>query len=328
MHAITVTSPGGPEALQWAEVPDPAPGPGQVLLDVAATAVNRADVLQRRGLYPPPPGASDILGLECSGTVAAVGNGVRDWQVGDRVCALLAGGGYAEKVVVPAGQLLPVPDGLDLVAAASLPEVACTVWSNLVMIGGMHAGQLVLIHGGGGGIGTHAIQVAVALGATVAVTAGSEHKLAACRDLGATLTVNYREDDFVAAVRDTPQRGADLILDNMGAKYLDRNVDALAKDGQLCVIGMQGGAVGELNLGKLIAKRGRVFATGLRGRPETGRSSKAEIVTEVTRKLWPLVADGTVRPVVHAELPITEAATAHEMLDSADTVGKVVLTLA
>ncbi|MGW5076402.1 NAD(P)H-quinone oxidoreductase [Rhodococcus sp. NPDC004095] len=328
MHAITVTSPGGPEALQWAEVPDPAPGPGQVLLDVAATAVNRADVLQRRGLYPPPPGASDILGLECSGTVAAVGDGVRDWQVGDRVCALLAGGGYAEKVVVPAGQLLPVPDGLDLVAAASLPEVACTVWSNLVMIGGMHAGQLVLIHGGGGGIGTHAIQVAVALGATVAVTAGSEHKLAACRDLGATLTVNYREDDFVAAVRDTPQRGADLILDNMGAKYLDRNVDALAKDGQLCVIGMQGGAVGELNLGKLIAKRGRVFATGLRGRPETGRSSKAEIVTEVTRKLWPLVADGTVRPVVHAELPITEAATAHEMLDSADTVGKVVLTLA
>ncbi|MGW0043947.1 NAD(P)H-quinone oxidoreductase [Rhodococcus sp. NPDC003348] len=328
MHAITVTSPGGPEALQWAEVPDPAPGPGQVLLDVAATAVNRADVLQRRGLYPPPPGASDILGLECSGTVAAVGDGVRDWQVGDRVCALLAGGGYAEKVVVPAGQLLPVPDGLDLVAAASLPEVACTVWSNLVMIGGMHAGQLVLIHGGGGGIGTHAIQVAVALGATVAVTAGSEHKLAACRDLGATLTVNYREDDFVAAVRDTPQRGADLILDNMGAKYLDRNVDALAKDGQLCVIGMQGGAVGELNLGKLIAKRGRVFATGLRGRPETGRSSKAEIVTEVTRKLWPLVADGTVRPVVHAELPITEAAAAHEMLDSADTVGKVVLTLA
>ncbi|MFD4293728.1 NAD(P)H-quinone oxidoreductase [Rhodococcus sp. NPDC058505] len=327
MHAITVTAPGGPEVLAWSEVPDLSPGPGRVLVDVAATAVNRADVLQRRGLYPPPPGESEILGLECSGTVAAVGEGVTDWRVGDRVCALLAGGGYAQQVVVPATQVLPVPDGLDLVAAASLPEVACTVWSNLVMIGGMHSGQLVLIHGGGGGIGTHAIQVAGALGATVAVTAGSEHKLAACRDLGATLTVNYREDDFVAAVRDTPQRGADLILDNMGAKYLDRNVDALAKDGQLCVIGMQGGAIGDLNLGKLIAKRGRVFATGLRGRPETGRSSKAEIVAEVTRSLWPLIADGTVRPVVHAELPITEAAAAHELLDSADTVGKIVLTL-
>lgn len=327
MHAITVTTPGGPEALRWTEVPDPVAGPGEVLIDVAATAVNRADVLQRRGLYPPPPGASEILGLECSGTVAAVGAGVRDWTVGNRVCALLVGGGYAQRVAVPASQLMPVPDGLDLVAAASLPEVACTVWSNLVMIGGMRAGQLVLIHGGGGGIGTHAIQVAKARGATVAVTAGSEHKLAACRELGATLTVNYREDDFVAAVRNTPQGGADLILDNMGAAYLGRNVDALAKDGQLCVIGMQGGAIGDLNLGKLLAKRGRVFATGLRGRPETGRSSKAEIVAEVTRKLWPLIADGTVRPVVHTELPITEAAAAHELLDSADTVGKVVLTV-
>ncbi|MFF0816181.1 NAD(P)H-quinone oxidoreductase [Rhodococcus sp. NPDC003318] len=328
MHAITVTAPGGPEVLTWSEVPDPSPGPGEVLIDVAATAVNRADVLQRRGLYPPPRGASEILGLECSGTVSALGDGVRDWQIGDRVCALLAGGGYAEKVAVPATQLLPVPDGLDLAAAASLPEVACTVWSNLVMIGGMRAGQLVLIHGGGGGIGTHAIQVASALGATVAVTAGSELKLAACRDLGASITVNYREDDFVAAVRDTPQGGADLILDNMGAKYLDRNVDALAKDGQLCVIGMQGGAIAELNIGKLLAKRGHVFATGLRGRPETGTSSKAEIVSEVTARLWPLVADGTIRPVVHAELPITEAGRAHELLDSAETVGKVVLTVA
>ncbi|TQF74851.1 NAD(P)H-quinone oxidoreductase [Rhodococcus spelaei] len=327
MHAITVTTPGGPEVLEWTQVPDPRPGPGEVLVDVAATAVNRADVLQRRGFYPPPPGASDILGLECSGTVAELGEGVRGWRVGDRVCALLAGGGYAERVAVPAGQLLPVPDGLDLAAAASLPEVACTVWSNLVMIGGMRAGQLLLIHGGGGGIGTHAIQVAVALGATVAVTAGSEHKLAACRDLGASIAVNYREDDFVAAVRNTPQGGADLILDNMGAAYLDRNVDALAADGQLCVIGMQGGATGELNLGKLLAKRGRVFATALRTRPETGQSGKAEIVAEVTRRLWPLIADGTVRPVVHAELPITEAGAGHALLDSAETIGKVVLTL-
>lgn len=326
MHAITVTEPGGPEVLAWSEVDDPRPGPGQVLLDVAATAVNRADVLQRRGLYPPPPGTSDILGLECAGIIAELGEGVRDWQVGDRVCALLSGGGYAQQCVVPVGQLLPVPDGLDLAAAASLPEVACTVWSNLVMIAGMRAGQMVLIHGGGGGIGTHAIQVASALGATVAVTAGSEHKLAACRDLGASVTVNYHDDDFVAAVRDTPRGGADLILDNMGAKYLGRNIDALAKDGQLCIIGMQGGGVGELNIGKLLAKRGRVFATGLRGRPDTGRSGKAEIVAEVTRQLWPLIADGTVRPVVAAELPITDAALAHQLLDSPDTIGKIVLT--
>lgn len=325
MHAITITAPGGPEVLTWTEVPDPTPGPGEVLLDVAATAVNRADVLQRRGHYPPPPGASDILGLECSGTISALGDGVRDWHVGDRVCALLAGGGYAEKVAVPASQLMPVPDGLDLAVAASLPEVACTVWSNLVMIGGMRSGQLVLIHGGGGGIGTHAIQVARALGATVAVTAGSEHKLAACRDLGATITVNYHDEDFVTAVQDAG--GADLILDNIGAKYLGRNVDALAPDGQLCVIGMQGGAVGELNLAKLVAKRARVFATGLRGRPETGRSSKAEIVSAVTAHLWPLVADGTVRPVVHRELPVTEAGVGHELLDSPDTVGKIVLTV-
>ncbi|MFC4606069.1 NAD(P)H-quinone oxidoreductase [Rhodococcus kronopolitis] len=324
MRAITVTTPGGPETLAWTEVPDPRPGPGQVLVDVAATAVNRADILQRRGLYPPPPGASEILGLECSGTVAELGEGVRDWAVGDRVCALLSGGGYAQRVVVPATQLLPVPDGLDLHTAAALPEAACTVWSNLVMIGGMGAGQLVLIHGGGGGIGTHAIQVAVALGATVVTTAGSAGKLAACRELGAAVTVNYRDEDFVAAVAATG-RGADLILDNMGAAYLGRNVEALAPDGQLCVIGMQGGRLGELDLGTLLAKRGRVFATGLRGRPETGRSSKAEIVAAVTAQLWPMVADGRVRPVVHAELPITEVADAHPMLDSPDTVGKVVL---
>ncbi|MFD4180068.1 NAD(P)H-quinone oxidoreductase [Rhodococcus sp. NPDC058514] len=327
MRAITVTGPGGPEVLKWTEVPDPRPGHGQVLVDVAATAVNRADLLQRQGLYPPPPGASEILGLECSGTIAELGDGVRGWAVGDQVCALLAGGGYAQRVAVPATQLLPIPAGLDLVAAAALPEVACTVWSNLVMIAGLQAGQVVLIHGGGGGIGTHAIQVAAALGATVAATAGSEEKLAVCRRLGASIAVNYREDDFVAALSGTPHGGADLILDNMGGAYLGRNIDALAKDGQLCVIGMQGGRVGELDLGKLLAKRGRVFATGLRGRPETGRSSKAAIVAAVTERLWPLVADAVVRPVVHAELPITEAAAAHALLDAPETVGKVVLTV-
>lgn len=326
MRAITYSTPGGPEVLAWTEVPDPSPGPGEVLIEVAATAVNRADIVQRRGYYPPPPGASDILGLECSGTVAALGEGAEGWSVGDRVCALLAGGGYAELVTAPATQLLPVPDGVDLHAAAALPEVACTVWSNLVMIGGMHAGQLVLIHGGGGGIGTHAIQVAVALGATVVTTAGSAGKLAACRELGAAVTVNYKDEDFVTAVAATG-RGADLILDNMGAAYLGRNIDALAMDGQLCVIGMQGGRVGELDLGTLVAKRGRVFATGLRGRPATGPSGKAEIVSAVTEQLWPMIADGRVRPVVHTELPITDAAAGQLLLDSPDTVGKVVLAV-
>lgn len=324
MYAITITQPGGPEVMEWTEQPDPTPANGQVRIDVAATAVNRADLLQRRGMYPPPPGASDILGLECSGTIGELGAGVTGWSIGDRVCALLAGGGYAEQVVVPATQLLPVPDELDLHAAASLPEVACTVWSNVVMEAGLRPDEVLLVHGGGGGIGTHAIQVGKALGATVAVTAGSEGKLASCRELGADLAINYREDDFVAEIRST-FGGANVILDNMGGAYLGRNVDALAPDGRLVVIGMQGGRKGELDLGKLLGKRGHVMATGLRGRPETGRASKADIITAVREHVWPMLAQGTVRPVVHAELPITEAPRAHEMLDSPDTVGKVVL---
>ncbi|MBJ8346189.1 NAD(P)H-quinone oxidoreductase [Antrihabitans sp. YC2-6] len=328
MRAITLTEFGGPDVMAWTEVPSLRPGHGEVLIDTVAAGVNRADLLQRQGHYPPPPGASDVIGLECSGVISEIGDGVTGWQVGDRVCALLSGGGYAEEVVAPATQLLPVPESLDLYAAASLPEVACTVWSNVVMNGGLHSGQLLLVHGGGSGIGTHAIQVAVARGATVAVTAGSEFKLDRCRELGASILVDYHNDDFVEAVRNAPNhKGADIILDNMGAKYLSRNVDALANDGRLIVIGMQGGMKGELELGKLLMKRGTVHAASLRGRPATGRSSKAAIVADVREHLWPLVADGTVRPVVHAELPITDAAQAHGLLDSAETVGKVVLRI-
>ncbi|MFG1790945.1 NAD(P)H-quinone oxidoreductase [Nocardia sp. NPDC049149] len=325
MHAIELNGFGGPEVMVWSEAPDPTPGHGEVLIEVAAAGVNRADLLQRQGLYPSPPGASTILGLECSGVIAELGAGVHDWQVGDRVCALLSGGAYAEKVVAPAAQLLPVPDGLDLGAAAGLPEVAATVWSNLVLTAGLQAGQLVLIHGGGSGIGTHAIQVARSLGARVAVTAGSDDKLARCKELGAELLINYRTDDFVAAV--TESGGAHVILDLMGAAYLTRNVDALASFGHLVVIGMQGGAVGELNIAALLRKWGTVHATNVRNRPATGTGSKAAIIADIRRQLWPLVADGSVVPVIHAELPIAEAAEAHRLLESGEAFGKVTLTV-
>ncbi|MDJ0394261.1 NAD(P)H-quinone oxidoreductase [Rhodococcus sp. G-MC3] len=325
MHAITLTEFGTPDVMQWTEVPDPRPARGQVIVDVAATAVNRADLMQRQGFYPPPPGASETLGLECSGIISELGEGVHGWNVGDRVCALLAGGGYAEQVAVPSAQLFPVPGVLDLHAAAALPEVASTVWSNLVMYGGMRSGHVVLIHGGGSGIGTHAIQVGKAFGATVAVTAGSKAKLDFCASLGADILIDYKEQDFVEALRgETDGHGADLILDNMGAKYLERNVNALAMDGTLITIGMQGGVKGELNFSALLAKRGTLHAAGLRGRPETGRSSKADIVADMTRRLWPMIEEGVVTPIIHAELPITEAAEAHRLLD-ADAIGKVIL---
>ncbi|WP_330251208.1 NAD(P)H-quinone oxidoreductase [Nocardia sp. NBC_00565] len=331
MRAIKLNGFGGPEVMEWGEVADPAPGHGEVLIEVAAAGVNRADLLQRQGFYPPPAGGSEVLGLECSGVIAEVGDGVRDWQVGDRVCALLSGGGYAEKVVVAATQVLPVPDGLDLAAAAGLPEAAATVWSNLVMTAGLHAGQLVLIHGGGSGIGTHAIQVAVSQGARVAVTAGSADKLKRCRELGASVLINYREDDFVAAIRAEESGvggpGADIILDIMGAAYLARNVEALAQHGQLVVIGMQGGVTAELNLGALLSKWGTIHANNVRNRPATGANSKAAIIAELHRHLWPLIADGTIVPVIHAELPITEAPEAHRLLDASEIFGKVVLNI-
>ncbi|OHT83095.1 NAD(P)H-quinone oxidoreductase [Mycobacteroides saopaulense] len=328
MHAITVDNPGGPEALCWSEVPDPIPGPGEILIDVAAAAVNRADLLQRQGLYSPPSGASSILGLECSGVIRELGPEVTQWSVGQPVCALLSGGAYAEKVIAPASQLLPVPTGVEIDIAATLPEVACTVWSNMMMTTKMIAGQSFLIHGGASGIGTHAIQLAKALGVRVAVTAGTPDKLDACRDLGADLTINYRDTDFVQAVHSfTDGVGVDRILDIMGAKYLDRNVDALGNDGHLVIIGMQGGAVAELNIAKLIAKRGSITATTLRGRPLAGPSGKAAIVESVVQNVWPLVEKGTVRPVVGAEVPISQAAEAHRLLENGEVVGKVLLRL-
>jgi putative PIG3 family NAD(P)H quinone oxidoreductase len=324
MRAITVPEPGGPEALVLSELPDPEPGPGEVVIDMAATAVNRADTLQRQGHYPPPPGASDVLGLECSGAVAALGEGVDRWEVGDEVCALLAGGGYAEKVVVPQGQVMPVPAGLDLVTAGALPEVACTVWSNVFMVAGLQKDETLLVHGGGGGIGTFAIQLAHALGARVLTTAGSPEKLEVCRGLGADVAINYREEDFVEAVaRGTDGRGADVILDNMGAKYLPRNVEALATEGRLVVIGMQGGAKGELDLSTLMRKRAAVISTGLRARPV---EEKSAICAAVVEHVWPLVADGTVKTLVHTTLPLAEAAQAHRIMDESSHTGKIVLT--
>lgn len=327
MYTMTLDGFGGPEVLQWRQVDDPpAPGPGEVAIDVVAAGVNRADVMQRAGFYPPPPGASETLGLEVSGVIAEVGAGVEDWRPGDAVCALLAGGGYAERVNVPAVQVLPVPAGVSLIAAAALPETAATVWSNVVMTGGLRSGQTLLIHGGGSGIGTHAIQVGRALGATVAVTAGSEGKLQRCRELGAQTLINYRTDDF-AQVINTEHGGANVILDIMGASYLARNVQALAENGHITVIGLQGGTSAELDLGALLFKRGSVHVTNLRRRPTEGPGSKGEIIGELRQHLWPLIAGGKVTPVVSAEIPVTDAAQAHALLDSPDTVGKVLLVM-
>jgi putative PIG3 family NAD(P)H quinone oxidoreductase len=317
MYAMTIPRPGGPEALVWAEVPDPVAGDGEVVVDVAATAVNRADLLQRQGFYDPPPGAPIHPGLECSGRIAAVGPGVTGWAVGDEVCALLAGGGYAQKVAVPFGQLLPVPKGVDVVSAAALPEVTSTVWSNVFMVAHLRPGETLLVHGGSSGIGTMAVQLGKAVGAKVAVTAGSADKLAACRDLGADVLINYREQDFTEVV------SADVILDIMGAKYLDRNVDALAVNGRLVVIGLQGGVKGELNLGKLLTKRAAIAATSLRPRP---LAEKAAIVAAVREHVWPLIEAGNVRPVIDRTLPIQDAAEAHRLVEGSGHVGKVLLT--
>lgn len=326
MRAIVVEKPGD---LRWQEIPDVVAGAGEVVVDVVTAGINRADLLQAAGNYPPPPGASEILGLEVSGRISELGADVEGWSVGQEVCALLAGGGYAERVAVPAPQLMPVPDGVDLHGAAALPEVACTVWSNVVMTGGLTPHHFLLVHGGASGIGTHAIQVAHALGCRIAVTAGSEKKLDVCRDLGADVLINYREQDFVERVRaESGGAGVDVILDIMGASYLDRNVDALAPDGRLVVIGFQGGVKGELNLGKLLGKRAGVIATALRSRPVTGPSGKGAIIAEVVANVWPMIAAGKVRPVVGAELPITEAAEAHRLLESSEVTGKVLLRVA
>jgi putative PIG3 family NAD(P)H quinone oxidoreductase len=326
MRAVTVAEPGGPEVLAWGEVPDTVCGPGEVIVDVVATAVNRADLLQRQGFYPPPPGASDVLGLECSGIVREVGEGVTSWSTGDEVCALLSGGGYAERVAVPAGQLLPKPAGVELATAAALPEVVCTVWSNVFLLARLAKGESFLVHGGSSGIGTMAIQLAARAGARVFTTAGTRAKLDVCRELGAEITINYRDEDFVERVREaTDGAGVDVVLDNMGAKYLMRNVEALATGGRLVSIGMQGGTKAELDLGKLMRKRGSVHATTLRSRPATGRGSKAEIVAAVLHDVWPDVERGVVRPIVDRRLPMARAAEAHRVVEASEHVGKVLL---
>jgi putative PIG3 family NAD(P)H quinone oxidoreductase len=325
MHAIVAES---ADQLRWQQVPDVAASRGEVLIKVSAAGVNRADLLQAAGLYPPPPGASDVLGMEVSGVIEVVGDDVADWSPGQEVCALLAGGGYAEYVAVPAGQVLPHPVGLDLVDSAGVPEVACTVWSNLVMTAHLSQDQLLLMHGGASGVGSHAIQVARALGARVAVTAGSAAKLEACRELGAEILINYRDEDFVARVHEaTDGAGADVIFDIMGASYLDRNIDALATEGRLIIIGMQGGVKGELNIAKLMGKRAHVIGTTLRARPTNGPNSKSEIVAAVTASVWPMIADGRVQPVIGARLPIQDAGEAHRLLSAGEVTGKIVLTV-
>jgi putative PIG3 family NAD(P)H quinone oxidoreductase len=321
MRAVHVPEPGGPDALVVADLPAPAPAPGEVLIDVVASAVNRADVLQRQGFYDPPPGATRVLGLECSGRIAALGQGVEGLEVGQEVCALLSGGGYAEQVAVPAGQVAPVPEGVDLVTAGGLMEVFCTVWSNVFMTAGLREGETLLVHGGSSGIGTCAIQVAKALGARVAVTAGTREKLEACRELGADLLVNYREQDFVEVLTEADAR-PDVVLDNMGAKYLDRNVRVLATGGRLVVIGMQGGTKAELDLGRLLAKRASVTATSLRARPA---EEKATVVAETVEHVWPLLESGAVRAVVDTTIDLDDVQEAHRVLEESSHVGKVLL---
>ncbi|GIH93855.1 NAD(P)H-quinone oxidoreductase [Planobispora siamensis] len=317
MHAIVIDRPGGPEVLSWREVPDPRPERGEIIIDVAASAVNRADLLQRQGFYDPPPGTPPYPGLECSGVVSEVGPDVIGFTPGDRVCALLAGGGYAERVAVPWQQVMRVPERVDLVDAAGLPEVACTVWSNVFMTARLRKGETLLVHGGASGIGTFAIQLAKAFGSRVAVTAGSPEKIARCLELGADEGVDYRREDFAEKVQ------ADVILDIIGGRYLQQNVRALKTGGRIVVIGMQGGSKGELDLGALLVKRASVHGTTLRARPV---DEKGVIVRGVVENVWPLADAGVIRPVVHARVPMSEAARAHEIMESGEHVGKVILT--
>ena len=311
MRAIVIDR---PDSLIWTEVPDPEPAAGEVIVQVTAAAVNRADLMQRQGHYPPPAGAPPYPGLECSGVITATGTGVTDHRVGERVCALLSGGGYAEQVAVPAGQLLPVPQGLSVQESAALPEAACTVWSNVVDIARLRSGETLLVHGGSSGIGTFAIQLGKALGARVVTTARAA-KHDRLKALGADVTVDYSTEDFT-------EHPADVILDIMGAKYLARNVEALKPNGRIAIIGMQGGRKAELDLGALMAKRGSVSATTLRARPP---ADKARIVRAVRDRVWPLVDAGTIRPVIHTTMPMAEAMKAHRLIESSDHIGKILL---
>ena len=325
MICIEIASPGDPEVLRPVERPDPIPAPGEVLIDVAAAGVNRPDVMQRQGHYPPPPGASDIPGLEVAGVVESVGDGVTSWRAGDAVCALVSGGGYATKCVAPAAQCLPVPAPLDLVAAAALPETFFTVWTNVFDRGRLQAGETALFHGGSSGIGTAAIQLAKARGARVFATAGSPEKCRACERLGAERAIDYRSEDFVETVRTlTAGRGVDLILDIVGGSYVNRNLGALAMDGRLVVIGfMEGEPTASIDLRRILGRR--LTITGSALRPRTV-AEKGVIAESLRREVWPLLERGAVKPIVYRTFPLAEAAAAHRLMESSEHVGKIVLT--
>jgi NADPH2:quinone reductase len=326
MQVVEIAAIGGPEQLTLSTRPVPRPGPGEVLVRVAAAGVNRPDVMQRQGHHPPPPGASDIPGLEIAGEVAALGPDVRAVSIGDPVTALLAGGGYAAYAVAAADLCLSVPSGFSWVEAAALPETFFTVWSNLFERGCCRAGDSVLIHGGTSGIGTVAIQLATAWGARVFATAGSAAKVRACERLGAVRGIDYRREDFVAVIKqETAGRGVDIVLDMVGGSYLSRNVDAAALDGRIVVIAMLGGSHAEINLGKVLRKRLTVTGSTLRWRPI---AEKAAIATGLRQNVWPLLCAGRVRPVVHASFPLAEAAAAHRLMESSEHIGKIVLSVA
>jgi len=326
MIAIEISKFGGPEVLVPAERPRPVPAPGEVLIKVAAAGVNRPDVAQRRGGYPPPAGASDIPGLEVSGTIAEVapgGVGAGGYRIGDEVCALVSGGGYAEFCAAPAVQCLPLPRGLDMIPAGAIPETAFTVWDNVFERGRLKPGEWILIHGGSSGIGTIAIQLAHALGSRVLATAGSAEKCAACERLGAARAINYRETDFVAAVRDmTGGRGVDVVLDMVGGDYVARNIDVLAVEGRLVQIGLQAGPTAQLNMGPLLVKRLTITASTLRARSV---QEKGAVAAAVRTNVWPLLESGAVKPIIHATFPLRAAADAHRLLESSQHIGKIVL---
>ena len=323
MIAIEIREPGEPEVLVPAERPKPAPAAGEVLIKVAAAGVNRPDVFQRRGRYPPPPGASDIPGLEVSGTIAALGADVHDWRVGDPVCALVTGGGYAELCAAPAPQCLPVPRGMDLITAAAIPETFFTVWTNVFERGRLQAGESILVHGGSSGIGTTAIQLAHARGSRVFATAGSAEKCAACERLGAERAVNYREADFVAVIRElTAGRGVDVVLDMVGGDYFQRNIDALGLEGRLVEIATLHGVKAELNIQTIMQRRLTITGSTLRARPV---ADKGAIAAALRQHVWPLLESGAVKPIVHATFPLRDAAEAHRVMESSAHIGKLLL---
>lgn len=323
MHAIEISQPGGPEVLRWVERPDPVPGPGEVLIEVAAAGVNRPDVFQRQGSYPPPQGASDLPGLEIAGRIIGGDPAAGGFQMGEPVCALVTGGGYAQYCVAPAVQCLPIPDGLSLIEAAALPETYFTVWTNVFERGALAPGETLLVHGGASGIGTTAIRLATALGHTVYATAGSDERVSAVESLGAARGINYKTRDFVEDIRELTQgRGVDVILDMVAGDYLPRNIDILADDGRLVIIALLGGAKGTLNCGQLMRRRLTVTGSTLRARPV---AVKAGIARALRERVWPLLSAGTIRPVIHATFPLQEAARAHAMMDAGEQVGKIVL---